>query len=234
MISEYKLTEEFFRGYNFRVLRITVPLMLVAVTGGWYVAGGLADPFVVVTFAVILGIILPLSMRRTLKHQQASFRSFRIKLDDESIVREQDGLLRLGIKFREIVSIHEIPGNGLVIKGTNQQQTLALPATLDRFEKLRAHLSAITPIVHQRPKSRLPMLITSSLGTVLFMVAFYRSESFPVVMVSGSILIVVLTACGIQIYRSVHIDRRVKRSVWSLILVVLSVAGKMWFMLQRR
>ncbi len=135
--------------------------------------------------------------------------------------------------FKEIATIHEIPGYGWVIRGIHRQQILALPPTLERFDELRAQLNAIRPIEPQRPKSSLPVLIASSLGTVLFRVAFYRSDSFSVVMVSGSILIVVLTACGIQIYRSVHIDRRLKRSVWSLILVVLSVVGKMWFMLQR-
>ncbi len=88
MSSEYKLTEGFFQGYNFRVLRTTVPLMLVAVAGGWYIIDGSADPFVLVAFAVILGVILPLNMRRTLKRPLASFRSLRIELDDERIARE--------------------------------------------------------------------------------------------------------------------------------------------------
>jgi hypothetical protein len=63
------------------------------------------------------------------------------------------------------------------------------------------------------------------------MVALYRSQSVPVVMVSGSLLIGTLVYCGVVIVRSPHLDRRVKRSSWALVLVLFGAIAKMWFTL---
>ena len=52
-----------------------------------------------------------------------------------------------------------------------------------------------------------------------------------VVMVSGSLVVVILVYCGVAIARNAQLNQRVKRSSWTIVLVIIGALAKMGFTL---
>ncbi len=231
MTSEYKLTDEFFRNFRFRILSRTVPLMLVAIGGGWYIAGAPTDLIVLAVLSAFVLVGLPLTLGRTLNRQVKSYRTFCIQLDERFIAREQDGHARIEIALQEVTSLVEVPGKAIAVRGNGPHQTIALPATLERFDELRAQLAKIRPIEAKPAKQTLLLSYASGLGAIFCMIVFYRAETLVTIMAFGTLLIAGLIACGVLVFRSPHIDRRTKRGLWVGGMVIASIAARMWFAL---
>ena len=106
---------------------------------------------------------------------------------------------------------------------------LFLPSTLERFEDLRTQLAQIRPIEPLKPGTALPRMYATAAGSLVCMAAVYRSDSVIIVLVSGTLLIALLIWSGVSIARSPHVDKRTKRILWPLGIVLSTVAAKMWF-----
>jgi hypothetical protein len=232
--SEYKLTDAFCRNLIWRSLRITVPLLVLALVGGWYAAGAEMDLFSILPMAVVAGIIVPITIGMTLRRQRDSFRSFRIEVGHDRIVREQAGLPRIEILFSEITRVREVPAKVLTVHGKGTHEMIFAPATLERYDELRAQLAQIRPIEEQAPPRGVLKMYAACLAAIGCLLTVYRSTSVGVVLVCGTLVIAMLIWSAVSMRRSPHVDQRVKRGAWMIIPVMLSVVAKMWIIVHPR
>ena len=233
MTTEHRFSEAFFHSFTKRTLSVAVPMALLAVGGGWFISKGGNDA----TSLIVLGILLALMaffMARALQRNKRSFRNFCIQLEDDRLVRLQEGYPRFEISFAEITKITDWPGSGLHVQGASHHHSIFLPTSLERFDELRARLAEHHVIEMAAPTAwGLPKLIGIMLGPLIALIVALRANSPLVVWIAGCLAITSLIGCAVYLARNPHVDRRTKRGLWWLIPVFLSIALKMWFVLGR-
>lgn len=228
MASTHKLTDSFFQRLTTRAMARVAPLTALAVAGGWYAAGGERDGVANLVFLAFVAAIVPFSLWRGVSRQKRLYRTFCVEVLDDRIVRTQESLPRLEIAFSEITRLEEVPGQVLTVRTADAQRMIFLPATLERFEELKARLAAVRPIETKPRRSALPPLYAVAAVPLIGFVVVYRSNSPSLVLPAGAAVIGTLVCCSVMTVRSPHVDARIKKVAWLTALPMLSVAAKMW------
>jgi hypothetical protein len=234
MPPTYKLTDAFFAHLRLRVLLLVIPLVLLAVGGGWFAAGADTDPTTLIPFGLLVGATVAFSLWRGLRRQLASFRTLRIELTEDSIVRTQENYPPLELRWAEVVGVFETPGKGITVRGRGSEQFLFLPRTLERFEDLRERVNALRPLEVRASSRQGYLVLVAAVVTVLVvLVVLARAQTPAYVLPAGTLLIVGMVVCDRLIRRSQHVDERLKKGRFGLALVCLFAAIKMWSVLAR-
>jgi hypothetical protein len=215
-----------------RVIARSAPLMLLA----------MAVPLAILYFKGMTGqgllILLPLlgfifyrSLRRSTKQLEETFSSLRIVLDGDTLTRRQAGLEEISIQRSEVTAIHESPMGGLAVRTHIRDKFVAIPTFVDRYEELRDHLSSWHPISERRFPVRLAAF-GSTLGVLALFGAFLLSQRAAVVIASGVLLFLMILASSIYIRRSRHIDQRMKKQMWPVVLVLVMIVVRIYLVLR--
>ena len=232
---EFAPKEEFFRSQQRRARLDAVPIVLVAVvvetasSSGFGFETGLAIAAVVALgLMVVMLVVTPLAAERT------RWSGFRIVVHPDAIQairrpRSHD----ITIQEQELVSVQEVSGRGLVLRGRSKHQVIEAPLELDGYAQLRDLVSR-----WRKPEmvSFDMMGVTGSwLGAALaigLLWGLFQSESKVVALASASIGLVILVAFAWSVSGNPYALRTQRVVMWALSFVwlayVLFAASRVW------
>lgn len=156
------------------------------------------------------------------------FDSYRLTVEDGLITREQPGLAALSISVIGIREIIKNKDGGFVIKGLNATDIIYVPAQIEQAAILESLLNSLHPVTIKTTTPFLQKYIYLFIFAILaLMLGVYTSMNKIIVAVSGTSLIAVLGYFIYEIQRGKNYDKKVKRSAWWMLLVLLSAIGVM-------
>lgn len=209
----------------------TLPLVLFSSAVGLYVAhsNGNDSPAILVTALAVIGTTLAITLRILVRRQCDSFRTFRLTLTDDRIVREQEGFPILEIAFSNISQLTEDPHSGLRVRGADRYQDLFVPVSLENYADVKGALAQYQTVeVTNRLRWSYPRTLAVGAGTAALYAICFLSRNSVYVISSGILLVAVLVGSFYFTLRSPHISKRTKRVVWLTPLVLLSILARLF------
>ncbi len=237
MNEEFQIRENGFNEIKKGIIIKTIPIAILAAGTGLVIShfntnGQASDinvfPFVI---PIIIGA-LAFGLFKGINRQKGLFESYRLIINENEIIREQNNTPTISISHNEIKSIIRTPKGILTIVGNSNTDIIEVPSQINNPEKLTQILSTIKPIVDSEEKLPIEkykgLLILLMLG---LMATVYISKNKLVIGITGTILILFLGYAFYEVRRNKNIDKKTKIGMWWLILVLLSVIGNMYFKL---
>jgi len=168
--------------------------MAIAIIGGIVI--GMEDTEINVSIILIAVLILTIgyvSVNKAKKIQKSRAESYTLIIDDEKIVRTQDGFRTIEIKKEDISEIIEYEGGSVVIKSDGESKEITIPMELESFNELKSTLRQWKQVeLKSSSKTRNNVISFSivGLGLIGFLI-FLGSQNYYIVLVSGFILLVI-------------------------------------------
>jgi len=237
MNEEFQIRENGFNEIKKAIIIKTIPIAILAAGTGLVIShfntnGQESDinvfPFVI---PIIIGA-LAFGLFKGINRQKELFESYRLIINENEIIREQNNTQTISIHHNEIKSIIRTPEGILTIVGNSNTDIIGVPSQINNSEKLAQILSQIKPITdsHKKPLTEKykGLLILLMLG---LMASIYISKDKLVVGITGTILILFLGYSFYEVRSNKNIDQKTKNGMWWLIPVLLSIMGNMYFKL---
>jgi hypothetical protein len=237
METEFQIKENGFAEIKRAMIVKTIPIAILAAGTGLAIShfntnGQSTDvsvlPFVI---PIIVGA-LAFGLFKGINRQKGLFESYKLTINENEIVREQNNTQTISIPRNEIKSIIRNPKGILTIVGNSNTEIIGIPSQINNSEKLEQILSAIKPITDSDKKPLTEkykgVLILLMLG---LMATVYISKDKIIIGITGTILTLFLVYSFYEVRRNKNIDKKTKNGMWWLILVLLSVIGNMYFKL---
>lgn len=240
METEFRIKENGFAEIKKAMIVKTIPIAILAAGTGLAIShfntNGQSTDVNVLPFVIPLIIgALAFGLFKGINRQKGLFESYKLTINENEIVREQNNTQTISIPRNEIKSIIRNPKGILTIVGSSNNEIIGVPSQINNSEKLEQILSAIKPITDSDKKPLTEkykgVLILLMLG---LMATVYISKDKIIVGITGTILILFLGYSFYQIRKNKNIDNKTKNGMWWLILVLLSVIGNMYFKLTGR
>ncbi len=237
MPEKFNIKENGFDEIRKKVLYRTIPIGIIAAAGGLSISlfnsnGQTTDvntlPFVI---PIIIGA-LAFGLFKGLKRQKQIFNSFTLTIDESAVTREQDLTPIISIPIGEIQQIVKSSKGTFVIKGNSPQDVIGIPSQIENPETLESILSELSNITTSDDKSFVQKYQWAfPLLTVVLMVVTYLSTNKILVGITGTTLIIGLIYSLVTSQQSKHIDKKTKRSMWMVLIVLFSVIAITYFKL---
>lgn len=238
-MEQFEIKKDAFKEIRKALLIKAIPNLLLAALFGFAIAyfsnNEQHSDVKTLPFAIplILGL-LAIGLYRGIKRQEMLFHSYRLILDNNSIIREQINTPTITISYSDIKEIIKNSNGSFTIKGSTTVNVIGVPSQIEDYEKLEKLLSEIKPITEKMHAPFLQkfrgLISILSLGS---MAAVAISKDKLIVGVSGAVLLAVLGYSFFEIRRSKNIDNKTKRIVWWVILVATSIGTVMYYKLTR-
>ena len=237
MKTEFKIRENGFNEIKRAMIIRTIPIMILA--GGTGLLISHFNSNVQTSEINVLPIVIPIiigamgfGMFIGIKRQKELFESYKLSIAENEIIREQKNTQLIKIPIDEITSIVKNSKGALIIIGNSSTNVIGIPSQINEPEKIEQLLNNIFPIKLSDNKPVMEkykwVLTISMLG---LMASVYLSTNKMVVGITGVILIAYLGYSFYEIRRNKNIDEKTKKGMWSLILVLFSIIGTMYFKL---
>ena len=179
--------------------------------------------------ALVIGIVA-VTMLFSLKKQMARWRTFRITMSDDQILRTQEGHEDVRVAASSISRLVRIPGRGLMIYAGAVRPAITIPDTLERFEDCCALAQRFRPIdVRTRAFLRPWLAVPAGLAVMCIYYGFERSTDSRVIVGLGVVFAAVLGLSAWRLYGNPDFDRRSRnRVVLVLVFMVLTIGTRLW------
>jgi hypothetical protein len=227
MIS-YQNTPQDFTTLRNRVIFKRLPILFIAViigTGATLLTNKNVSTNAsayVILLMVVLGVFIYNTVK-TIKQEKEIYKSYKLTIDADHLSRQQNGLPVANLFFNDISQIVETRQGNLIVKG-QPGKYIVVPATIESYEIAKGILGSIKPITQSTPKkSHQILLMLTPLVCVSLMAGVYISNNKIIVSFSGIILTVLLTWSFYKIKTNKFLDSRLKRPLWFMPIVLLSI-----------
>jgi len=228
-MKEYKLRPDAFQEIKKKLLYWAVPIIVIAVAVGIgsSVFGSNKDSGQVNVLPFSIGIaviVLAIRLKGAFKKQKALFESFTLTVSPNFIGREQLNTATIVIQASDIREITKNKKGCITIRGSENRNVIYVPAQIENLAELEVDLMALGPIVVTNRKpfvQRIAWLI--SFLTLGLMVTVYTASHKMVVGLSGALVTAMMLWSLVEVQRSKNIDRKSKRSMWWILVLLLSV-----------
>jgi type III secretory pathway component EscS len=237
MPEKFKIKENGFDEVRKKVLYRTIPIVIIAAAGGLLISlfnsnGQTTEvntlPFVI---PIIIGA-LAFGLFKGLNRQKQIFNSFILTIDEIEVTREQALTPAISIPVSEIQQIIKNSKGTFVIKGKSPQEVIGIPSQIENSEALESFLSELKSITVSDDKSFVQKYQwVFPLLTVILMVITYLSTNKLLVGITGTTLTIGLIYSFITTQRSKHIDKKTKKSMWLVLIVLFAVIAITYFKL---
>ncbi|MEP2238052.1 MAG: hypothetical protein ABJI22_06800 [Maribacter sp.] len=234
MNTEFQIKENGFAEIKKALIIKTIPIAILAAGTGLALShinsNGKTTDVNVLPFLIplVLGT-LAFGLFKGINRQKELFESYKLIVNENDIVREQNNTQTISIPLNEIKSIIKDPKGILTIVGSSNTDVIGVPSQINNSEKLEQILSKIRPISYSDKKPLIEkykgVLILIVLG---LMATVFISTNKLLVGITGSILILFLRYSFYEVRRNKNIDKKTKNSMWWLLLVLFSVIGNMY------
>jgi hypothetical protein len=165
--------------------------------------------------AIALGIPALLKFRKKLK-------SFRLVLQEDAILRCQDGSPDVLVKRNEIVRVEEKSSFGLTIGVEGQDKVLRIPAEVAGYLEIRDHLASRGPVV-RKFFGGMYFVLFALIATTPVMALLFGSQNFWFVFPTSAALLVCLVLAAMKTQQDPGTDRYSRLVVCGLALVTALV-----------
>lgn len=205
-----------------RAVGTTAVCVLAGFFAVWYAVREENDPaglrfsygITTLLFAAV-GIPLLLKFRRKLK-------SFRLLLQEDAILRSQDGSPELLVKRNEVSRVEEKLPLGLTIRVKGQDTVLRIPAEVAGYSEIRNHLASWGPVVRTF-FGGIDSALSSLVVTSAAMAVLLRSQNLWFVLPTSAVLLVGLVLGLMKIQQDHSKDRYSRFVIGGLVLVTALV-----------
>jgi hypothetical protein len=231
----YTLAPDGFAARKKRLIIQSLTLYTIAVLAGLYLAlrNDLASPNAMITLAIdipLFAVLILFVLRRGIKLQREAWASYRLTIDQDTITRQQARLPDLTLRRDQITRIEELPGSGLLIRTTEPRIYISVPLGLTGYADIQAHLASWQPIsvsAYKTPLRLFLLCLGLAMAPIAALVIVVISDSLPLVVAAGLVLVGIMGWSLIAIQRSPNVDPRRKRWIWLGLLVLLPVMQKL-------
>jgi hypothetical protein len=236
-MEQFKIRKDGFKEIRKVMLVKAIPILLFATSGGLAIAYLNSNeeqsdvnvfPFVI---PLMLGA-LAFGLYRGVNRQKEIFDSYVLTLDNNCITREQHNTQTITISNNGIIDIIKNSNGSFTIEGNSTVNVISIPSQIEDYEKLEKLLFEIRQISTIESKPFLQKFnALFSILTIGLMAAVYISKDKIIVSVAGTVLLPILGYSLFEVQRSKNIDRKTKKGMWWLILVIISIIGVMYLKL---
>lgn len=211
-----------------RSLFVITIALIVGLSISYYNTGHHADDIFVLSIAVPISLIaIAISLRRGLNRQKELYESYLLTIDKQIITRVQKDTPVVQINKEEIKEIIKQNNGSFTITSTATTHHISIPVQVEQYEELEALLNQIKPITQKsfitfcEQYSMLMVIIILVLMNIIFL-----STNKLMVSLGGILLFSVLSWSLYECTRSRNIDRKTKRSLWWIAILLLVVVGR--------
>lgn len=233
---DFRLSEEFFTTMRRASLTRALPTSLLAGAAGLLIASGQAEMSrgVILVASSILTAVICGSSWRSYRQQVDRFRRLRISLSAAGVGRSQPGLAEIFIPAGQIRRVVAVPGKSLTIYGPTPQLVVAIPETIEGFDRIREAVEGWCPAeVSARSSLASRMQSIAVLAMLIAFVIVFKSDNAAFVTAIGLPLIAFLGWSALVVRASPHVDARMKSGILIVILPILGIALRILSMWQR-
>lgn len=144
----YRVPPEAVQVYQTRALGQLLPVLSVALLAGLLV-GYRGLPDTPVDFAIgglmLLGL-LGVGTITILRLIRRTWEGYELVLAGETLIQRQASRPEIRLRREQVTGIQERPGRGLLLRAAEPGQSIHIPAGIDGYTGLRAHLAAWAPV----------------------------------------------------------------------------------------
>jgi hypothetical protein len=228
-IQVHRIKPGGFKEIRKQILLRTLPVMVLSMTAGVVMSSinsksstnGLQFFLFLIPFLILIG---GTGIYRALKRQKALWDSYTLSFAGNVVIREQLNTPVIMIPFNEITAITKLKIGTICIRGKKPADLIMVPAQVENYEQLESTLQQVMPVTIKTsatPAAKFGWLIgLLSLG---LMFTVYTVSNKMVVAISGTALVALMCWSIIKTQRNKNIDSKTKRSMWWVIIVLLSV-----------
>ena len=187
----------------------------------------------------ILPIILPVllgvsafSMYRGASKLKVSLASYVLTIEPNMITREQLNMPTISIYLNDISEIVKNTNRSFTIKGKTPGDIILIPAQIENYDQLEFVLNQIKPATTRTTQPLLQKYnFVFSILTLILMVVVYTSTYKLLVGICGTSLLGILSWSFYKLQTNKNVDSKIKRMMWWLIPVTLSIIYAMFLKL---
>jgi hypothetical protein len=179
--------------------------------------------------ALVVGIVAG-AMYFSLKKQIARWRTFRITMSSDQMLRTQEGHDDVSVAASSISRMVRIPGRGLLIYAGQARPAITIPDTLERFEDCCNLAQRFRPI-EVRTGAQFPrwLVFPAAFAVMGVYYGFERSADPRVIYGLGVVLAVAVGVGAWRMSGSSDFDTRTrKRVALALVFVILTIGTRIW------
>lgn len=236
-MTKFKITEnglkELQKANLKRTFAIALPLIIAVILLNYYQRGGQSEDLIaLLLFIPIIGIAMGIGIFVGMKRYKKAFESYTLTISDQEIIREQLNTPTISIPFEAVKSIDK-NSKGFSVRSTSSAKDIIwIPAQVENAEQLEELLSNIHPVGDEVEKTfveKYSSLLTAiSAGLVL---ATLASNNKFVVSICGTLVLLLLGYSFYELQTNKNIDSKTKNTSWIILLVLISIASKIYFKL---
>jgi len=226
-MKTYKNKQEGFKAIQKRSLRLSIPLMLLAMIFGLGFGFGNSNNGEVNTLPYL---ILPLlgagafGIFRGLNRQRKIFESYVLIVGEDFIQREQMLTSTITIKKDELKEIIKYQNSSFIIRGEKKEDLIIVNELIENHEDLESNLRIFGEVKEEAIKATTQKLLLPIVILVLgLMAVVYLSTNKYLVLISGTILTFGFIWSLYKTQTSKNIDNKTKRASWWIVIVLISI-----------
>ena len=206
------------------------PLMLIAIATGVYIGTRNAEykdmPIILPLLILVIAFAVVIGIRRSNKLTRESLSSYKIELLDNSIKKCQKNTPVIEIQKAEVVSIIEAVNQGITITTNNSANNIYIPASVEGYSELKESLSEWMDITVKEKNNGQLFGIVASVGTLIALAVVMLCEYSYIVIPVGIVMILGSIWGVVMIQRNPHLDSRIKKGSYIIILPIITVLSK--------
>ncbi len=233
-VQQFELDKSRFGEVQKVIIARALPLMLLSLSVGVGMshfnntAQQESPSFLLIMIPTSL-ILLALGIYKGVQRQKRLFMSYLLIIDEHRIVREQATVPTIKLAANEIREIYKAPDGSYAVKGDSINQTILIPAQIENASALEEGLARFSPLVIPPPT---PVAVKAMrllpIAVLVLMVIVYTSLNKTAVAISGTLLVGALGYSLVSTQLSKHVDGKTKKTMWIVLLVIVSVLAIMY------
>jgi hypothetical protein len=235
MEMKFKIKENGFDEIRKQMILRTIPIALIAACGGLAIShfntNGQSSDVNVLPFLIpiIIGAMV-FGLLKGIKRQKNIFNSYELTINDESILRKQDLTADIEIQFNEIKEITKNKNGALAIKGENSNKSIGVPSQVENIMELESRLSKVFEITTSNKQTfiqKFPWVLP--LLTIGLMMTVFIAKNKILVGIAGVSLTIGLIYSLVVTQKSKHLDKKTKKGMWLILIVLFSIIAVTYF-----
>ncbi|MBC8755769.1 hypothetical protein H2O64_13920 [Kordia sp. YSTF-M3] len=240
MNEEFQIRENGFNEIKKGIIIKTIPLAILSAIVGVAISEfnsnkESSDTYIYALLFLITLIIgaITFGVFKGIKRQRILFESYKLTITSSEIIRERHATQTVSIPLHEIKSIVKSSKGIFMIVGSSTEDVIDVPLQINNPERLEQILTQIQPISDADERSFIIKYKYILLGLLMLglMASVYLATNKVVVGIAGTALTLFLVYAFLKVLKSKHIDKKTKKGMWWILLVLFSILGTMYMKL---